>query len=152
MSKFGYTSLEWEMIWSNLFENGAWDVPAFRDSEGNFLKENFGPEMLIRFAAYDIKCHIVVIDLKLSRIQFCSGNFLRDNNVVFESPLILYATGNHFQSVFQNNHGYWIQFTKEQEQEINPVADREKSNVGSGSPEMLATIGDTIEPREVNQG
>ena len=45
------------------------------------------------------------------RIQFCSGNFLKDDNIIFESPLILYATGNHFQSVFQKDHEYFIQLS-----------------------------------------
>ena len=37
------------------------------------------------------------------------------NNVVFESPLLLYATGNHFQSVMQEDHEYFINLAKELE-------------------------------------
>ena len=115
--KFGYTDLEWEWIWSLMNEDGAWAVPTLRDHEGKYVKENFSPEMLIRYAAHEIRCHIVVIDLQLTRIQFCSGNFLKDNNVVFNSPLIMYATGSHFQSVFQKDHDYFIQLANELDME-----------------------------------
>ena len=101
--KFGYSDSEWELIWSLMIEDGAWD------KEGKYLKDNFAPEMLIRYAAHELKCHIIVVDLQLLRIQFCSGNFLKDDNIIIESPLILYATGNHFQSVFQKDHEYFIQ-------------------------------------------
>ena len=150
MLKFGYSSMQWEIIWSTMFENGVWNVPGFRDGEGNLLKENLGPEMLIRYAAHEIKCHIVVIDLQLSRIQFCSGNFLGDNNVIFESPLILYATGNPFQSVFQIDHEYWIRFAKEQDEEINQVVCEEKSNMSSRMPQKGVKNQNDIEPEESN--
>ena len=104
--KFGYSSQEWDFIWSEMSKKGAWDVPTLKNSDGSYLKDNFAPEMMIRFAAHEIKCHIIVIDLSLFGIQFCSGNFLKDNNVIFNSPLILYATGNHFQSVFPVDHDY----------------------------------------------
>ena len=107
--KFGYSDSEWELIWSLMIEDGAWAVPVLRDKRGNYLKDNFAPEMMIRYAAHELKCHIIVVDLQLARIQFCSGNFLKDDNTIFESPLILYATGNHFQSVFQKDHEYFIQ-------------------------------------------
>ena len=117
-AKFGYNDMEWELIWSLMNHDGAWTVPALRDAEGNYLKDNYAPEMLIRYAAHELKCHIIVIDLQLVRIQFCSGNFLKDDNVVFESPLILYATGNHFQSVFQMDHEYFIQLAHQLDMDI----------------------------------
>ena len=126
--KFGYNDKEWEFIWSMMDEDGVWDVPSLKDENGNFLKENFAPEMLIRYAAHELRSHIIVIDLGLLRIQFCSANFLRDNNGVFESPLILYATGNHFQSVFQVNHEYFIQFAQQLEREATEISVEISSN------------------------
>ena len=90
-------------------------MPALRDTEGNYLKENFAPELLIKYAAHKLKCHIIVFDLQLNRIQFCSGNYLKDENVIFDSPMILYATGGHFQSVFAINHEYVSQLTNQPE-------------------------------------
>ena len=115
--KFGYSDREWKWIWSLMLNDGAWAVPDLRDNENRILKHNFAPEMLIRFAAHELKCHIIVIDLHLSKIQFCSGNFVKDGNVVFDSPLLLYSTGSHFQSVFQIDHGFFIQLAKELERE-----------------------------------
>ena len=131
MLKFGYSFQEWEFMWSQMFENGAWDVPTLKNNDGSYLKENFAPEMMIRFAAHEIKCHIIVIDLQLSRIQFCSGNFLKDNNVIFNSPLILYATGNHFQSVFQIDHNYWIQLASELEKANHQVEPAQHQNISN---------------------
>ena len=122
--KFGYSEREWELIWSMMEEDGVWDVPSLKDNNGKFLKENLAPEMLIRYAAHELKSHIIFVDLRLWRIQFCSGNFLRDKNVVFESPLILYATGNHFQSVFQTNHEYFIQLAQQLDREATEEPDR----------------------------
>ena len=59
--KFGYTEKEWEWIWSLMFENRAWAVPSLRDDKGNYLKENFASEMLIRYAAHEIRCHIIIL-------------------------------------------------------------------------------------------
>ena len=115
--KFGYTDREWEWIWSTMIEDGAWAVPALRDTEGNYLKENFAPELMIKYAAHELKCHIIVFDLQLNRIQFCSGNYLKDENVIFDSPLILYATGGHFQSVSAIDNEYVIQLTNQLELE-----------------------------------
>jgi hypothetical protein len=115
--KFGYTDKEWEWIWSTMIEDGAWAVPALRDTQGNYLKENFAPELMIRYAAHEMRRHIIVFDLQLNRIQFCSGNFLKDDNVIFVSPLILYATGGHFQSVFQIDHEHFSQLTNQLELE-----------------------------------
>ena len=113
--KFGYTDREWEWIWSSIIEDGAWAVPALRDKDGNYIKENFAPELLIKYAAHALKSHIIVFDLQLNRIQFCSGNYLKDDNVIFDSPLILYSTGGHFQSVFATDHEYVIQLTNQLE-------------------------------------
>ena len=88
-SNFGYTEKEWEWIWSSMMEDGAWAVPAITDKNGNYIKDNFAPELLIRFAAHHLKHHIIVLDLQLDRIQFCSGNFLLNNNVIFGIPLLL---------------------------------------------------------------
>ena len=134
--KFGYTSQEWELIWSQMFEKGAWDVSTLKNNDGTYLKENFAPEMMIRFAAHEIKCHIIVIDLQLSRIQFCSGNFLKDNNVIFDSPLILYATGNHFQSVFQIDHDYWIKLASELEKADHKDEPTQHQNNKQQLPQM----------------
>ena len=149
--KFGYSDREWEWIWSLMVEDGAWAVPALKDNEGNYLKENFAPEMLIRYAAHELKCHIIVVDLQLVRIQFCSGNFLKDGNVVFESPLILYATGNHFQSVFQKDHAYFINLAQELEREDREEKEGEKEQYKTintvSSYDMMAKIEDQSDGR-----
>ena len=109
---FGYTDGEWDFIWSTMVEDGAWAVPSIKDSQGNLIKENFAPEILIKYIAHDLRCNIIVIDLLLGDVQFCSGNHVKDENVLFDSPLLLYATGGHFQSVHQVNHEYFISFAK----------------------------------------
>ena len=109
---FGYSSEEWDYIWSTMLEDGAWSVPGIKDSSGNILKENYAPEILIKYIAHDLQCHIIVIDLQLGKIQFCSGNHIKDGNVVFDSPLIIYSTGTHFQSCFQQNHEFFYQLCK----------------------------------------
>ena len=53
----GYTDQEWEMIWTLMLEDGAWALPHLKDSNGNYLKENDAPEMLIKFIAHDLKAH-----------------------------------------------------------------------------------------------
>ena len=47
-SKLGYTDYEWELIWGQMLEDGAWAMPALKDNKGNYLKENLAPEMLIK--------------------------------------------------------------------------------------------------------
>ena len=131
--KFGYNDREWELILSMMDEDGAWDVPSLKDENSNFLKENFAPEMLIRYAAHELRSHIIVIDLQLMKMQLCSANFVRDNNVVFESPLILYATGNHFQSVFQVNHEYFIQLAQQLEREATESSVENFKQLDEGS-------------------
>ena len=58
-----------------------------------------------------------MIDLQLGKVQFCSGNHIKDGNVVFDSPLIIYSTGTHFQSCFQQNHEFFINFARQLEVE-----------------------------------
>ena len=106
----GYTDEQWAFVWSTMAEDGAWAVPNITDDAGNVLVRNFGPEMMIKYIAHDLKCHIIVFDLQLGVIQFCSGNCLRENNVVFDSPLLLYSTGGHFQSVLPINKEYFIEY------------------------------------------
>ena len=148
MSKFGYTAGEWEWIWSTMIEDGSWAVPAVTDQNGNYLKENFAPEMLIRYAAHELRCHIVVIDLQLTRIQFCSGNFLKDENVVFDSPLLLYGTGSHFQSVHPIDHDFFIQFANNQETINSQVPNRAE---GRNLENMDSEAGKLVEVNEMKE-
>ena len=67
----GYTDEEWEYVWSTMIEDGAWAVPSITDRSGNWLKENLAPEMMIQFIAHNLRCHIIVFDLQLEKIQFC---------------------------------------------------------------------------------
>ena len=154
MSKFGYTAGEWEWIWSTMIEDGSWAVPAVTDQNGNYLKENWAPEMLIRYAAHELRCHIVVIDLQLTRIQFCSGNFLKDENVVFDSPLLLYGTGSHFQSVHPIDHDFFIQFANNQETINSQVPNRaEVRNLENMDSEAgkLVEVNEMKEPEKVRK-
>ena len=116
---FDYSDSEWEYIWSTMLEDGAWAVPSIKDKDGNTIKANWAPEILIKFIAHDLKCHIIVFDLVLNRVQFLSGNLLKSNNVVFDSPLLIYSTGGHFQSIFQTNHEYFVNCAKQLEAENN---------------------------------
>ena len=129
---YGYTDDEWDWMWNTMKLNGAWDVPAIKDDQGNRVKDNLAPELLIKFAAHDLKCHIVVLDLTLDTIQFCSGNQLRSNNVIFDSPLILYSTENHFQSVFPIDQEYFIELARslEEEHNVNVPGIRSQDNGG----------------------
>ena len=141
----GYTDQEWERIWTPMLEDGAWAVPHLTDSMGNYLKDNNAPEMLIKFIAHNLRAHIIVFDLHLQTIQFISGNHLRNNNVLFDSPLLLYATGSHFQSVFQRNHEYFIQLAKDLDLDNNTEIDsrvRDHKKTGS-SDEMVEEKSET---------
>ena len=84
------TDDEWDYIWSTMIENGAWAVPSIKDETGAVIKENYAPEIMIKFIAHELKCNIIVFDLQLDRIQFISGNHIMSNNVIFDSPLLLY--------------------------------------------------------------
>ena len=116
---FEYTDDEWEFIWMSMLEDGAWAVPSIKDDEGKTVKANFAPEILIKFIAHDIRCHIVVFDLLLNTVQFLSGNHVKTDNVEFESPLLIYSTGCHFQSVLPADHEYFINYARTLEAEID---------------------------------
>ena len=75
--KLGYSDQEWISIWDLLLEVGAWALPSLKDKHGNPTKENYAPEMLIKFIAHELKTHIIVFDLLLNTIQFCSANHLK---------------------------------------------------------------------------
>ena len=111
-----YTDVEWEYIWSTMMEDGAWAVPSLKDTSGNWLKDNCAPEMMIQYIAHDLRCHIVVFDLLLNTVQFISANHLKDDNVVFDSPLLIYSTGGHFQSVFPKSQEFFIQYANNLEE------------------------------------
>ena len=130
---FNYTDAEWGFIWETMLEDGAWAVPSVTDTFGNVIKENFAPEMLIKFIAHDLKSHIIVFDLLLDRVQFVSGNHLKSDNVVFDSPLLLYATGGHFQSVLQEDHEFFIQYAKDFEADNQPAISQSQSNENGNS-------------------
>ena len=112
---FDYSDKEWSYIWATMSEDGAWDVPSIRNSDGVVIKENYGPEMLIRYIAHDLKCHILVFDLQLNSIQFCSGNYLKKNNTVCNYPLLLYSTGNHFQTVVTQTYQPFVDYVLKEE-------------------------------------
>ena len=109
-------------------EDGAWAVPSIRDHDGNVLKENQAPELFLKYIAHDLKCNILVVDLYNNTVELCSGNQLLDNNVKFDSPLILYTTGSHFQSVFPKDHEFFISYVKELETKysMSPRADKQE--------------------------
>ena len=77
---FAYSDQEWNMIWETMLEDGAWSVPGVKDDFGNVVKDNLAPELLIKYIAHDLQCHIIIIDLVLGQVQFCSANHLKDNN------------------------------------------------------------------------
>ena len=114
---FEYTDSQWEYIWMTMLDDGAWAVPGIKDDLGNTVKANDAPEILIKFIAHELKCHIIVFDLVLNRIQFLSGNHVKSGNVVFDSPLLIYSTGGHFQSVFQTDHEYFVKYAKQLDSE-----------------------------------
>ena len=128
---FDYSDSEWEYIWSTLIRDGAWDVSHIKDSSGNIVKENYAPELMLKFIAHDLRCHIVVFDLQLGITQFCSANRLKKNNAIFDSPLLMYYTGNHFQSVLPTNRKSFIDITTRFERETIPTK-TVSSNVCSG--------------------
>ena len=117
-SNLGYSDVEWEFIWSTMIEEGAWAVPSLQDHQGNIVKENNAPEMFIKFAAHELKCNIIVFDLQFGTVRYLSGNHLISNNVIFDSPLLLYSTGSHFQAVFQIEHEFFIEYANNFEVEI----------------------------------
>ena len=100
---FEYNDEEWDYIWNTMAKDKAWSVPNIDDEMGNMLKQNFAPEIMIKYIAHDIQCHIIIIDLQLEMIQFCSGNYLKENNIISDAPILMYSTGNHFQSIYTEN-------------------------------------------------
>ena len=126
--ELGYTDEEWCIMWSTMMEDGAWSVSDIKDSTGKGVKENFAPEMLIKYIAHHIRCHIIVFDLKMDNVQFCSANILKDNNLAFDSPLLLYSTGSHFQSVMPQNHRFFEEYAKQLE--IENSQDHKKNEHG----------------------
>ena len=113
MEILGYTQEELNYIWSTMLIDGAWSVPSITDEFGNSIKDNHAPEMFIKYIAHDVQCHLIVFDLTLNTVQFCSANHLKDDNVMFDAPILLYNTGSHFQSVFPLNHEYFIHYVKD---------------------------------------
>ena len=51
---FSYSDNEWQFIWSTISEDGTWDVPNIKDPSGIVLKENYAPEMMIKYIAHDL--------------------------------------------------------------------------------------------------
>ena len=142
---FGYSDEQWQFIWSTMLADGAWAVPAIKDTDGNLIKDNFAPEIFIKYIAHDLKCNIIVFDLVLDKLQFISGNHLKLENVVFDSPLLLYATGSHFQAVFQKDHEYFVDLAREFEERNNAVI------IPNGHSEINVTENcQSSEPMETN--
>ena len=118
---FLYSDKEWNWIWETMLEDCAWSVPGIKDVFGNVVKENLAPELLIKYIAHDLQCHIITIDLVLRQVQFCSANHLKANNALFDSPIIIYCTGNHFQAVFPKNQEYFIKYAEKLEERNNSI-------------------------------
>ena len=132
-----YSDEEWNYIWATMIEDGAWAVPSVMDRDGNYLKENQSPELFIKYIAHDLQCNIIVFDLYNNTTEFCSGNLLLSNNVKFDSPLLLYTTGSHFQSVFPKDHEFFIRYAEELESKyfVDPVSTgQEDVDVGVRRP------------------
>ena len=49
---FSYSDSEWEYIWSTMRVDGAWSVPNIKDDEGNEIKENYAPEIMIKYIQF----------------------------------------------------------------------------------------------------
>ena len=126
---FGYTDAEWNFIWSTMLSDGVWSVPAITDKYGNIVKDNLAPELFIKFIAHDVRCHVVVFDLILNRVQFCSANHLKDNNVLFDAPILLYNTGTHFQAVYPQNIDYFVNYARDLEHSQANEANTDRSGV-----------------------
>ena len=129
----GYTDDDWNFIWSTMIEDRAWSVPGITDHTGKVVKENFAPEMFINYIAHDIRCNIIIFDLKLDRVRFCSANHLKSDNLVFDSPLLLYATGSHFQSVLPQDEKFFEDLAKQLEkandEEIPKTTNQQAANL-----------------------
>ena len=142
----GYNDSQWKFIWNTMLVDGAWAVPSIIDFQGNVLKENLAPELLIKYIAHDLKSHILVFDLVLEKIQFISGNHLKTDNVVFDSPLLLYSTGSHFQSVFPSDPELFVNIAKDMDRGIY-LNDQPSRNISV----LRDQCKDQNEPRKVTQ-
>ena len=69
-SSLGYSDSEWDWIWTTMLEDGAWAVPSVKDDHGNTVKENYAPEILIRFVAHELRYNIIVLDLFWTLFSF----------------------------------------------------------------------------------
>ena len=69
-SNLGYSDSEWNWIWTTMLEDGAWAVPSVKDDHGNTVKENYAPEILIRFVAHELRYNIIVLDLFWTLFSF----------------------------------------------------------------------------------
>ena len=67
---YGYSDAQWEYVWETMLVDGAWAVPSIMDNQGNKIKDNLAPEMMMKYIAHDLRCHIIVFDLVLDNIQF----------------------------------------------------------------------------------
>ena len=145
-----YTDDEWTFIWSTMID-GALAVPDIKDDFGNILKHNYAPELFIKFLAHDLHCNIIIFDMLLDQIQFFSGNHLKSHNVVFKSPLLLYYTGSHYQSVFQRDHDFFITFSKKLEQNPSPNGRYEDTQFSNKADELSPVIGLSNEKQGVTR-
>ena len=152
---FQYSDSEWNYIWSTLIQDKAWDVPHIKDTEGNILKHNYAPELLIKYIAHDLKCHIVIIDLQLGMKQFYSANNLKRNNANFDLPILMYYTGNHFQSVHTLDHKYLIAYAKCQDNEVEvdnePTLENDIATIKEREEDLPQEKMKQIEYKTVNQ-
>ena len=148
---FKYTDDEWEFIWTTMLKDGAWAVPSIKDIEGNTVKANWAPEILIKFIAHQLRLHIIVFDLLLNRVQFLSGNHVKDGNVIFDSPLLIYTTGGHFQSVLPTDHEYFINYARELEAENNRTEEPKEVSSTSEYSEVEGKKSNDEEPTNISK-
>ena len=91
---FEYNDEESRYFWNTMIKDRAWSDPNIYDEMGNYKKQNFAPEMMIKFITIDIQCHINIIDLQLEMIQFCSGNYLKESHIISDMPIIFLVVNN----------------------------------------------------------
>jgi hypothetical protein len=137
---FGYLDEEWNYIWATMLEDGAWAVPNVKDDFGNNIKDNLAPEIFLKYIAHDLKCHIIVFDLLLGQVQFCSANHVKDNNASFDSPILLYSTGGHFQSVFPKDQEFFANYARELEERNNVTPSFSNQELEPRSDEKIPKV------------
>ena len=49
-----------------MIEDGAWAVPSIKDNDGKTVKANWISEIMIRFIAHELNCHMIVFYLLLN--------------------------------------------------------------------------------------